>query len=149
MSENKPIVLIPWQESEQAQRALLEWFKTYPDLPAEISFEDLPEVGPGLCLSTIQAANRLKSYIGGGYLAQYQFNLIYRIQPSDSEDQLDAVELLNRMGAWATQNPVKPDLGDGVTVRQITRTNNAAIFAAYEDGTRDYQISMTMTWEVM
>ena len=149
MSENKPKVLLPWQESEQAQRALLEWFNTYPELPAEITFESLPDDGPGICISTIQAAHQLKSYIVGGYLAQYQFNLIYRIQPSDSEDQLDAVELLNKMGAWAEQNETAPTLSESAHFRKIVRTNNAAIIAAYEDGSRDYQISMTMTWEVI
>ena len=149
MADNKPKILLPWQESEQVQRALLEWIMTYPELPAAISFESLPENGPGLCLSTIQAAHRLKSYIAGGYLAQYQFNLIYRIQPTDDEDQLAAVELLNRIGAWAEQKETKPNLPDRASVRQIVRTNNAAIFAAYEDGSRDYQIAMTMTWEVI
>lgn len=149
MAESKPTVLLPWQEGENVQRALLEWFGTYPDLPAEPSFESLPDDGPGLCLSTIQAANRLKSYIAGGYVAQYQFNLIYRIQPSDSEDQLAAVELLNKMGAWAEQNQTGPALPEGAYFRKIVRTNNAAILAVYEDGTRDYQIALTMTWEVI
>ena len=149
MSNEKPKPLLPWQESEQAQRALLEWFMGYPDLPAKITFESLPDDGPGLCLATVQAAHRLKSYIAGGYLAQYQFNLIYRIQPTDDEDQLAAVELLNQMGAWAEQNEAKPQLTEPACVRQLTRTNNAAILAAYEDGSRDYQIAMTMTWEVI
>lgn len=149
MENEKPKVLLPWDAAEQAQRALLEWLNTYPDKPFEIGYENLPKDDAGMCISTIQAAYKLRSYILGGYLAQYQFKLIYRTQPSDEEDQLNAVETLDRIGAWAEQQKEKPTLAAPAVVRTIKRDSNAAIVAAYDDGSKDYQILMTMTWEVL
>ena len=50
---------------------------------------------------------------------------------------------------WAEQNPEKPGLTAPARVLQVKRDSNAALFATYEDGSADYQILMTMTWEVM
>ena len=150
--ENKPRVLIPWEDAEQAARALVSWLNTWTDWPAgvlDVDYEHLPEDGVGMCVSTIQAAYKTRQYIGGGYSAQYQFKLIYRAQPSDNDDRLAATELLNRFAAWAEQNPEKPALKEPARVLRIKRDSNAALFATYEDGSADYQILMTMTWEVM
>lgn len=47
-------------------------------------------------LSTIQGTYITRRYILGGYQAEYQFKLIYRIKPGDSIDKrLEADELLN------------------------------------------------------
>lgn len=140
---------LPWEETEAVQRNLLEWLNSYPGLPAKISYENLPADAAGLCVATIQSAHKLKQYIVGGYLAQYQFNLIYRLQPSTDDDQLLAVELLNRIGAWAEQTEPKPVISDAAVVLSISRETNAALQAVYEDGTKDYQISMNMKWEVV
>ena len=150
--ENKPRVLIPWEDAEQAARALVSWLNTWTDWPAgvlDVDYEHLPEDGVGMCVSTIQAAYKTRQYIGGGYAAQYQFKLIYRAQPSDNDDRLAATELLNRFAAWTEQNPEKPALKAPARVLRIKRDSNAALFATYEDGSADYQILMTMTWEVM
>lgn len=148
MSENSPKVVLPWQDAETAQRAVLNWLNTYPELPAPITFEGLPEDSPGMALLTIQTAFKTRQYITGGYEAQYQFDLLYRIQPSDDQDRLGAVELLNRMGGWVEQTRPLPEVASGVQAKRVTRTNGPALAAVYEDGTTDYKISMTMTWEV-
>ncbi len=150
--ENKPRVLIPWEESEQAARALVRWLNTWTEWPAgvfSVDYEHLPEDSVGMCVSTIQAAYKTRQYIGGGYAAQLQFKLIYRAQPSDNDDRLAATEILNRFAAWAEQNTEKPLLSVPAVVKTIKRDSNAALFATYEDGSADYQILMTMTWEVM
>lgn len=149
MYDNKPKTLLNWQDTEQAQRGLLEWLNSCPERPVEITFESLPEDSEGMCVSTIQTAYKLRQYITGGYLAQYQFNLIYRIQPSTDRDRLAAVELLNRMGGWAEQAGTLPQVAQGLSAKKVSRNNSAALLAVYDDGTADYQISMTMTWEVM
>lgn len=149
---DKPRILIPWEESEQAARALVSWLNTWADWPAgvkDIDYEHLPTDGVGMCVSSIQGAYKTKRYITGGYVAQYQFKLIYRAQPTDNDDRLNATEILNRYAAWAEQNPEKPALGAHAVVRSIKRDSNAALFATYQDGSADYQILMTMTWEVM
>lgn len=149
MENEKKKPLIPWEEAERAQRSLLEWLNTYPEKPYQIGYENLPKDDAGICISTIQAPFRLRAYILGGYLAQYQFSVIYRTLPSDDDDQLDAVETLDKLGAWAEQQEIMPELPQPARIRSVERDSNAAVFAAYDDGSRDYQIKMSMTWEVL
>lgn len=149
MENEKKKPLIPLEEAERAQRSLLEWLNTYPEKPYQIGYENLPKDDAGICISTIQAPFRLREYILGGYLAQYQFRVIYRTLPSDDDDQLDAVETLDKLGAWAEQQEIMPELPLPARIRSVKRDSNAAVFAAYDDGSRDYQIKMSMTWEVL
>lgn len=52
-----------------------------------------------MALSTIQGTYITKQYILGGYQAEYQFKLIYRIKPGNSNDRrLEADELLTTSG---------------------------------------------------
>lgn len=149
MENEKKKVLLRWEDAERVQRSLLEWLNTCPVKPFQIGYENLPKDDAGICISTIQAPYKIRSYILGGYLAQYQFKIIYRTLPSDDEDQLDAVETLDKIGAWAEQQTKMPELPEPAHMRSVERDNNAAVFAAYDDGSRDYQILMSMTWEVL
>ena len=149
MAENeKPRQLLPTAAAVGVQRALRAWLNTCAELPAgmAVSFENLAENDAGLCFATIQAPAYAARYILGGYRAEYHFRIIYRVLPSDDGDILDAVETLTAIGAWC-ESAAPPDL-DGAVNEHITRTNDAAILAAYEDGSNDYGIELTLTWEV-
>ena len=149
MSENKPKALVGVDEEERVGRALLLWLNTWPEKPvARIDFENLPMDGAGMAVSTIQAAFKTRQFIDGSYEAQYQFKVIYRLQPGDNDSRLSADETLNCLGAWAERNPVKPQLGENVQVRRVQRDSCAALFMSYEDGSRDHQILMNVLYEV-
>lgn len=145
MANEKPLSL---EEDRDVGRALLVWLNTCPEKPERISFEYLPEDQPGLMMSTIQAAYKTRQYILGGYEAQYQFKLVYRVQPDDNDSRLAADETLNAIGTWAERAETKPDLGSAI-IKSVKRTSNASLFAVYEDGSRDHQILMTLTYEVI
>lgn len=50
---------------------------------------------------------------------------------------------------WAHgQKNTPPELGEGMTVTDVERITPAALVARYEDLTEDYQILMTMKYEV-
>lgn len=147
MSETKVRVLVPSDEEQKVSRSLLLWLNTYPDLPTRVDFESLPDDAVGLALSTIQAAYKLQQYIDGGYTAQYQFKIVYRVQPSDNNSRLAADELLNAIGTWAERRENRPAI-DGVLVERVQRDSNAALYAAYEDGSQDHQILMSLIYEV-
>jgi len=100
-----------------------------------------------MALSTIQGTYITQQYIIGGYQAEYQFKIIYRIKPGSSNDKrLQADEMLNHFGDWArTQHP---DLGDGINALKVEPTTQSSKFAAYEDGYEDYQILMRLAYEV-
>lgn len=150
MASEKVLTLVSGEEEQEVGRALLIWLNTYPSKPAaiqRINFEFLSADSPGMMLSTIQAAYKTRQYITGGYEAQYQFKIVYRTQPDDNDSRLAADEILNAIGAWAETSKTKPDLGSAV-VRSVRRTSNASLLAVYDDGSRDHQILMTLTYEV-
>lgn len=49
---------------------------------------------------------------------------------------------------WAHGQKNTPELGEGMTVTDVERITPAALVARYEDLTEDYQILMTMKYEV-
>lgn len=147
-SEKQPLTVVSADEEREVSRTLLAWLNTNPGKPQRINFEFLPDDGTGLSLSAIQAAVKTRQYIFGGYEAQYQFALIYRSQPGDNDTRLEAVEMLNEIGAWAERNAGSLLL-DRARVKTLRRTSNAALLAVYEDGSRDHQILMNLTYEVI
>ena len=135
-------------EEYQVSRKLLVWLNTYQEKPVDlIRFEFLPADTTAMAMSTIQAAYILKKYILGGYKAEYQFKLIYRIKPGNSNDKrLKADELLDALGDWTIGQ--RPDIGEGKTVVSVEPTTRSSLFAVYENGDEDHQILMKLTYEV-
>ena len=140
------------EESERAEidRNVLIWLNTYPGVPvATITTQSQLGVNePGMAVSSITSAYISKSYILGGYQAEYQFTLIYRIKPGNSMNKsLVANEVLNRIGDWARRN--YPDLGKGIYVRKVEPISIAETYAQYEDGDEDHHIPIKITYEVI
>ena len=137
-------------EEDQVSRKLLAWLNTFPSKPVDlIRFEFLPADTEAMALSTIQAAYITKKYILGGYQAEYQFKLIYRVKPGNSNDKrLKADELLNELGDWAT-SASRPDIGEGRKVIRVEPTTRSSMFAPYKNGDEDHQILMKLTYEVI
>ena len=138
------------EEQDQISRKLMTWINTCPEIPADvgvIQYEYLDSNLPAMALSAIQGAYITKKYILGGYVAEYQFKVIYRFDPGKSNDKrLKADEMLNAMGAWMEKN--RPDLGDGKRAVSAKATTLASLFGRYEDGVEDHQILAKMEYEV-
>ena len=136
-------------ETDNISRMVLGWINQYPGKPVRlIEFENIGTGEPSMALSTIQGAYKTKTYIYGGYLAQYQFKVIYRVQPVSNNDRLTADEVLNNLGDWMAANGNLPDLGGNKRAVQIIFDARSSVFAAYDSGDEDHQILMTMTYEV-
>lgn len=146
--ENNIVALVSAEEQDQVSRKMLVWANTFPDKPVVIiNFEQLTADETSMALSTIQSTYITKRYILGGYQAEYQFKLIYRIKPGTSNDKrLKADELLNAFGDWARTE--RPDIGENMRVLRIEATTRSSMFAVYENGDEDHQILMKMTYEV-
>ena len=148
---DKKRVLVSSEEEQRISRAMMAWSNSYPDLPITINridFEQLSADKPSMALSTIQGAYIVAKYITGGRRCEYQFKLIYRIKPGNSNDQrLKADEVLNAFGDWAREN--KPNIGANVRVVRVEATTRSSMFAVYENGDEDHQILMNMTYEVI
>lgn len=135
-------------EEDQVSRKLLVWLNTFPEKPVDlIRFEFLPADTEAMAMSTIQAAYIVRKYILGGYQAEYQFKLIYRVKPGSSMDKrLKADETLNALGDWVSGK--RPDIGEGKSVISIEPTTRSSMFAVYENGDEDHQILMKLNYEV-
>ena len=135
-------------ETDKVSRNMLTWLNTYPEKPVPlIEFENLKAGEPSMALSTIQGAYKTKQYITGGYVAQYQFKVIYRLQAVTNNDRLSADELLNVMGDWMTERKNWPDIG--YRILHVTCDSRSSLFGAYDNGDEDHQILMTMNYEVI
>lgn len=153
ISNEKKRTLVAAEEADKISRFMLVWANTFPDKPVTVikyEFLDIDEASgddTAMALSTIQGTYITRKYIIGGYQAEYQFKIIYRIKPGTSNDKrLQADEMLNRFGDWARTQ--KPDLGEGINALRVEPTTQSSKFAQYEDGYEDYQILMRLTYEV-
>lgn len=159
LTAEKPRPLVAAEEEDKISRNVLIWLNTFPDIPdavlagnpmTPINFEFLTDNRPCMALSTIQAPYITKRYILGGYEAEYQFKVIYRIIPGATyspDKRLKADELLDRLGDWASRG--KPDLGPGINALKVESTTRSSLFAMYENGDEDHQILMKLTYEVI
>ena len=72
---------------------MLVWANTFPEKPVAVikyEFLDVDEAAgddTAMTLSTIQGTYITQRYIIGGYQAEYQFKIIYRIKPGDSNNK--------------------------------------------------------------
>lgn len=149
-SEDRPLEYVPAVEEDQVSRRLIVWLNTFPDIPLSITRIDYEFMRPDLtcmALSTIQGTYIIERNIIGGYLAEYQFKIIYRVKPGSSPDsRLSADELLDRLAKWADGQ--KPDLGEGIQVETLEQTTLSSLFAQMADGWEDHQIFMRLTYKV-
>ena len=159
LTSEKTVPCVTAEEAERISRNVLTWLNTFPDIPnavlegnptTPINFEFLTDNMPCMALSTIQAPYITKRYILGGYEAEYQFKVIYRIVPGNTtspDKRLKADELLDRLGDWVQRGT--PDLGNGIRALLVEATTRSSKFAEYENGDEDHQILMKMTYEVI
>lgn len=147
-SDKKPAELVAREEEDRISRNVLKWLNTFPGIPESIDvirYEFLQDEGPCMALSTVQGTYIVERNIIGGYTAEYQFKVIYRIKPGDSMDKrLKADELLDSLGGWATGQ--EPYIGDELTVQTLEPTTRSALYAMFENGDEDHQIFMRLLY---
>lgn len=147
MANNQTVAYATPAEVDDLTRSILIWLSAYPALPVQmVNPEPMLEAGKvGMMLTVIQS-NITRRYITGGHMAEYQFGIIYRVQPTDPDERLITLEMLNRLGDYAVST--NPDLGRNIRVSKCEVTSQAALYATYDNSDEDYQILMKLTYEV-
>lgn len=149
-SNEKQRLSVSTSERSKIDRKVLAWLNQYPNLPVSVvkTEPQLPINERGMALSASTNAYYSRRFILGGYQAEYSFKIIYRIKPGigSMDARLDALETLNLMGDWCSEN--FPDLGEEIRVPKVTPTSSAELYAPYESGDEDYFIEMKLTYEV-
>lgn len=151
--QEKASVYVAVAEQDKVNRGLLAWLNQYTNFPSgvkSIDFEYLYNDKPCMALSTIQGSYIIKQYMGGEYMAEYQFKLIYRAQPGTKSDRLNMDEVLDTMADMAVsrcnQKKDMPDIGPGLKVHRLICNTRSSFFGRYEGGDEDHQILMTLTY---
>ena len=147
------------EERESVSRNVLFWLNKFPQIPEEvllgnplapINFEVLKDNTPSMVLSTVPGAYIISKDILGSYTAQYLFKVAYRIIPgitAGPDKRLKAEEILNRLSFWCEKT--KPDLGPGIRNIRVKIDIPASLHSVNENGDEDFQIFMTLTYEVI
>lgn len=144
--ENKRTMPISDEEADDIGRKLLSWFNQNAELPPgvkKINYIYLEDDSPGMMLSPIQGAYKIEQDISGNYTAQYQFELMYRSQPTNNNERMSMDQELNSIADWAAGQK-KPYLGVGISSIEINRATIATFFNRYENGDEDHHILMEL-----
>lgn len=136
-------------EQAQVARALLAWLNAWAPLPRRVERIEAEYLSNGTSMGLFAAAAPFKTreFISGAYEAQFQFSLQYRTAPACSEERLEAMEVLNSLAGRAESGTL-PTLGGGMNAVCVERASPAVVAARYDDGSEDYQILMTLTYQV-
>ena len=146
----KILTKVTTEEEDKVSRAVLSYLNLFPEKPVDIiGFEYLKDDEPSMAMSLIQGTYKTRSYITGGYEAQSQFKVIYRLQATNNNARLSADELLNSLSDWAVTNTSLLELGGNRAFRRLEGVTRSSLFDRYENGDEDHQIFMTITYEVI
>lgn len=145
LNSEAPKRLVDDDTPAAVSRALVALLNTYSSKPETVTMEFLAE-DSGLALSVIQSPYVVEQYITGGYLASYDFDLVYRVIPATDSQRLQADETLDATVTWLIKNISSISLA-GVTITRIDRTNLSALMSRYENGAEDHVASLNLKYE--
>lgn len=135
-------------------KAMKDYLNTWPRKPAFFKLEDLGKDVPSLMIQQLAAAQEVKSYINGSYIAVWNFAVYVRVSGEDTASRLDAIACLNDLADWLTEkdedgNFVRmPVIDDKRKPTNIEMTTTPSIAARYDDGIEDYQAIFSLEYKV-
>ena len=149
-TENTKRVL-PKVEADSISRSLLVWLNQWPEKPvSSINLNFIKDDEPGMALASPQGTTLIKTYVRGAFQAEYNFKIVYRVQPGNSNsNRLNAMETLDEFAEWIVSRKPMPELPEGKLALRFKRSTvdpNATFFGRYENGDEDYQILMTLDY---
>lgn len=151
-SKDRPVEFVASKEETGVSQNIIiwltKWLNATPEAPPaidRIDYEFMTAKKVCMALSLIQGTYIVDRFIDGAYIADFQFKIIYRLNPGSQNRRLEADKLLDDMAAWA--NGQKPFIGDGLEVQGLEQTTASALFALMDGGWEDHQIFFRMTYK--
>ena len=116
-----------------------------------MDYEFLPEGGVLTFAISNQGVLKTREYILGGYEAQCQFNIMYRVVCATNDERMKADEVLNSYGEWCEQNTATlviaaPENSTARPIRCNRSTESAMI--ARDNNVEIHSILMILQYEV-
>lgn len=148
MSLNEQRVMVNDESPAKLSRAIVALLNTCEDKPCQVTMEYLTEE-EGLALSVIQTPYIIKQYIVGGYMAAYDFELVYRTIPASDSGRLQADEELDELVTWLIQHIDELDLSENIKITKIERQNLSALQGRLSNGSEDRTSALTINYERM
>lgn len=130
-----------------ASRAVRAWLNSSPEKPCSVGMEYLPD-DYGCALTVTETPYKVRQYIGGGYLAAYECDIIYRCTPVTDEERMQADEDLDKLAVWAVNNSSALSIA-GARLKRVQRTTPAVLTARYSNGAEDHNVHLNITFEVI
>lgn len=129
------------------QRSLVKWLNTYPSMPSgyKIKFQEFTPNKSGIAMGSLQSAIVVVEDILGNYSAQYSFQLVHRIYPNSSNENLIGEEILDGIGEWVDNTEIYPEISD-ITITDIKRTSNSALIYKTDSGICDYNTTFIVEY---
>lgn len=129
------------------QRSLISWLNTCELLPNgyKIKFQEFTPNKSGIAMGSLQSAIIVEEDILGNYQAQYNFQLVHRVYPNSSNENILGEEILDEIGEWVGNSNVYPEI-NGVVITNIKRTSNSALVYKNESGACDYNITFVVEY---
>jgi hypothetical protein len=106
-------------------------------------FSTIVDVSAQLQPAPTQAV--VRSYLSGGGVYQYGYELYLRVRPTDERGRVDAIAELNKV-ADAIDHKSWPEAPSGVTWYGHEVTARPNKFSTNEDGSEDYQLIAVVTY---
>ena len=115
MDSEKQKRLVSAEEEQDISRKMMIWANSFSDddMPtATINYEFLAADSASMALSAIQGAYITRKFILGGHEAEYQFKIIARIKPGNSNDKRRIWATGCASGAWklSAARPCSPGM---------------------------------------
>ena len=135
-------------DMDGVSEAIITLVSKYPDLPfkakeSTVQWQSLPEEGIGMF--TESGAVYLKRYIGGSFVGQLPFQIMYRVKPTNNKARLNSQKVLEGLTRWL-ETCTASFKDNSLQIRDITRSTPVTKLQAENGGDELYVCSMNVQY---
>lgn len=145
MSEEKEKLSI--EEQEVMSKACYMMLTKCPHIPKGVktAFSNIDKATIGMFSESGAVVER--RYIGGSFIAQYPFTLLYRTKPNSDAERIKCEETLNKIAKYLCVLTEFPPITDGREIKSIDQSSTVSVAGRLEDGSIDYRVSIILKYK--